>query len=285
MTFIATSRGIATHTIGFFSSHTSADDSRWITRMSVIILLGLIVLFVLDMLFKPEKHPFKQMLIQSRLAQIDPSAIRQKLQDSINGNYFSLDLNQIEQELKQLPWVFDISVRRRWPDTLIVSVEEIQPVAHWGLDKWINIDGELVSIQPGGENLVLPKLSGHRQDSLIIWKHFRRWQGWFSTTGLKLESLKLDNRHSWLLGLSLTDLARSRFSTDQNKMAQDKMIMDIIVDGDASDAKLKRLIGVLKLQDFSNLQDIMTIDLRYPNGFAMRRKPESEINQHEEAGT
>jgi len=60
----------------------------------------------------------------------------------------STDLAAIRQRLLAMPWVADASVSRRLPDTLMVHIEERQPVALWqhqGRFRLIDIKGQVLA--------------------------------------------------------------------------------------------------------------------------------------------
>ncbi|MFN7709644.1 MAG: cell division protein FtsQ/DivIB [Holosporales bacterium] len=44
---------------------------------------------------------------------------------------FSLDLEEIQRRLADVPWVRDAQVQRRWPRTLYLRITEHHPIAYW----------------------------------------------------------------------------------------------------------------------------------------------------------
>jgi len=69
----------------------------------------------------------------------------------------------VRENVKKLPWVYEASVRRQFPDTLIVEVQERQPLALWqneGTHKLIDDQGQIVPIDDLGEYKKLLVVSG-----------------------------------------------------------------------------------------------------------------------------
>ena len=57
------------------------------------------------------------------------------------GNFFNLDVNDVQEKVAKLPWVYSVSVRKKWPDELKIYVVDQKPIAHWNGDFLINENG------------------------------------------------------------------------------------------------------------------------------------------------
>ena len=82
----------------------------------------------------------------------------------INGTFFTADLAQTKAAFESLPWVRSASVRRQWPDRLVVRLEEHRALARWndeGGARFVSIHGEAFNA-PGETALGarLPLLTG-----------------------------------------------------------------------------------------------------------------------------
>ncbi|WP_223669468.1 cell division protein FtsQ/DivIB [Kangiella shandongensis] len=57
--------------------------------------------------------------------------------------FFTMDMQQVEEQLLQLPWIKAAQLRKVWPDTLQVMVQEHQPIAYWGEAGVVSQQGEV----------------------------------------------------------------------------------------------------------------------------------------------
>ena len=253
--------------------HTENKRAR-VTMAAVLIAVVMVGLLVADRLYHPEKFRIEQIKVRGQFVQITDAQLKAAVEYTLDGNYFSADLTEIENSLEAMPWVFSASVRRQWPSTLVVDVEEVRPIANWGENKWLNATGDLVDRQQ--HSTFLPQLGGPDSMQQQIWKSFRTWHGMFAAHGLALEKLEFDERELWYLTLSLTALALDRNNTpnispdtlatgEPNQTAEVIMIVD---NGDAT-ARIQRLIDALNSQLIAEFPNMRSIDLRYPNGFAI----------------
>lgn len=79
--------------------------------------------------------PIRQIELEGELSRHSLAAIRAHAAPLVAGHFLSLDLQQSREVFEQLPWVRHAVVRRVWPDTLRVTLEEHRAVAQWqGLD-------------------------------------------------------------------------------------------------------------------------------------------------------
>ncbi len=77
----------------------------------------------------PTVLPIDDVAVTGDLNFVDRKKIESIVKNNINGGYFTVDLHIMRDELKQLPWIKNISLRRQWPAKLDVIITERTPVA------------------------------------------------------------------------------------------------------------------------------------------------------------
>ncbi len=260
---------------------------RWIITIVALLLAVIMLLFVVDRLFDPQQFRIKAIEVHGRFNHVDGAQVKQIVETALVGNYFSVSLHRLENEITQIPWVFSASLRRQWPSTIVVQVVEVQPMARWGNDKWLNFTGDLVDRQDGGQEDVeaLPVLSGPDNQKQIVWKAFQQWSERFDSSGLSLEKLHLDSRGLWWLTLSLGTLALNNDQSNQafpssGQTSIDRQSVIMVVDKMHSFFRIQRFIAALNQQLIAQFPQMQTIDLRYPNGFAISWRGSQAQTQH-----
>lgn len=249
--------------------------SRWMVVCAAIFSFLLVSVFAADYLFNPNKFRITGIEVSGRLQNVAGDEITRVVEASLQGNYFSASLHSIERELEALPWVHAVSTRRRWPATLLVRVTEIQPVANWSETHWLNFTGDLVAREPlpaGHEFVDLPSLAGPDDRAMEVWRQFQFWSSQLAPSGLELAGLTLRPHGLWQLELTLGALA----SASENVPAAGFRVT-MMVDDDRAGAHIKRFVNTLDQQLITRFVDMQSIDLRYPNGFAVRWRDKMNI--------
>ncbi len=62
---------------------------------------------------------------------IDAETLRNTIAAKLGDPLLSIDINVMQARITALPWVKDVRVRRVWPDKLLISIDERQPLAIW----------------------------------------------------------------------------------------------------------------------------------------------------------
>ena len=255
--------------------------SPWVIGLVSLLVLGMLGLYLIDRLYNPAQFRIEQIAVTGQFQHVAVEQVREVVADSLDGNYFSASLDGIEQRIEDMPWVFEATVRRQWPSTLKVHIEEVQPIARWGEDQWLNASGDLVERE--ASDMVLPLLDGPESQQESVWRSFSQWHGMFASHGISLDRLRLDARQLWYLSLSLTPLAKGRdelvIAADQGRALDQAEVVMIVDDSDAT-ARIERLIGALNNQLIAEFPAMKSIDLRYPNGFAIDwiSRPPNPVN-------
>ena len=194
---------------------------------------------------------------QGTLHHVSASTIRGTALPRIRGNFFTANLNDVRAAFEAVPWVRRATVRRAWPNGLIVTVEEHRPLGTWGEDgRLLSVAGEvftanLAEAEDEGE---LPAFFGPAGSEKEVVTRFHDFRKWFGQAGLKPETVRLSGRYAWTVKLDngiTVELGRER-------------------DMDTLKARVERLVNVYP-QLVARLQDrIESVDMRYPNGLALR---------------
>ena len=61
---------------------------------------------------------------EAPLRYVDAATVRSAALPRIRGNFFTADLSAVRTAFEMVPWVQRASVRREWPNKLVVSVDE-----------------------------------------------------------------------------------------------------------------------------------------------------------------
>lgn len=97
---------------------------------------------------------------------VDTDTVRDLLGLAHGRNLLSVDLEALAREVTEHPWVARAEVTRRLPDTLIVEVEEYEPVALLAAGAMYLVDrsGRPFKRREPGEGVGLPVVTGVRLD-------------------------------------------------------------------------------------------------------------------------
>lgn len=181
--------------------------------------------------------------------------LRRTAERNAGGNFFTIDLDVVRHAMQSVPWVRQASVRRVWPDTLVIGVEEHQPLGIWGESRLINTFGELfvASIGEAEQDGPLPMLGGPDGSERLVLRRYEDLRHWLADLGRKPETVTLSARHAWTVRLD--DETTLVLGRDQGVPIEDRV---------------KRWAAV-----FPHVQEQLdrkaeVIDLRYPSGFAIR---------------
>ncbi len=199
--------------------------------------------------------PLREVNVEGQLNHVTREQIRLIVDKHLKGNFFTLDLVKVRDAFQKLPWARQVSVRRRWPDKLDVAIEEHQALARWGNIALVNTQGELFHAASDAD---LPVFYGPGNGVLEVTQHYGKFSEILGQANMHVTQVTLSPRRSWEVATQegmLIALGREDMETRLSKFAL------------AYQSTLSQL----------NVK-ITYADLRYPNGFAVR-KPAQTLQQ------
>ena len=228
---------------------------------AIVSLTIFFAVFLADQVLRPGYFTIESIHIEGSQYRVDPRIIERTAWRSVHGNYFSVNLNAIEEQLKEIPGIYAVAVRRVWPGALRILIteseglakwSELRPDASWGAERFVNL--------PLGRVLgQIPELSGPAKRRQAV-----------------LNTYLETDRRLWPLGLEITavNLTHAGDWTFRIRSSQfDASVGFLLVVG--------RQDPVVKVSDFAQVfevaldgqaDSIAAVDLRYPSGLAVRWK-------------
>jgi cell division protein FtsQ len=183
---------------------------------------------------------------------IDHQAVQYSVGPMVDRGFFGVEVEAIKDKLMQISWVSDVSVRRLWPDQVLVTITEKNPIAHWNNTSVLSSAGDLFIPNLGSAPGELPQFFGPEGKQIFVMEYYNRLNGLLTPLHFKVARLELTPTHLWNVtldnGMKLT-VAHKDFLTRFSHFVK---VYPKIVGGRAS--------------------DIDYVDLRYPNGLAVRWK-------------
>ncbi len=191
------------------------------------------------------------------LRHVNKLTLRAGVVGRIKGNFFTANLEQVRLAFESVPWVRKATVRREWPDQLIVEVDEHQVLGTWGEDgRLLSVRGDVftANLAEADEDRVLPQLEGPPGSEKEVYARFEELQAWFAPLGLAPGKLRLSSRYAWTVeldnGMSVA-LGREPDKTTLKK-------------------RVDRLVNIYPQLAALLPDGIDSVDMRYPNGLALR---------------
>lgn len=193
--------------------------------------------------------PIHYVRIEGELIHLDPVQVTRVLQSHLQGGYFAVDLQAIEQEISRCAWIDRVEAARVWPDAVQLKVVEQRPVAIWGRNAYLNQRGDVFAPGILQSHQGLPHLDGPSgQEKRLLTVLYGLNQAW-KQQGVKVADLSLSARMAWALKLD-----------NGLKIVFGKQDPVVVTE------RLEKLLPRLGEKRFS---DLSLIDVRYANGLAL----------------
>jgi cell division protein FtsQ len=177
------------------------------------------------------------------------------LRPRLQPGFLALDLQPVRELFEDLPWVRQAVVRREFPNRLRVTLREHQAVAWWnasGSGQLVDTDGTVFDASPDdGDNL--PELAGPDGQAARVLALYRTLAPELERLELGLERLELTDRGAWRARLD------SGAVVELGRGTSDELL-----------ARLNRFTATLSQLDARYAGALQSVDLRYPNGYALR---------------
>lgn len=202
--------------------------------------------------------PIRYVQVEGAFQYIDKDNIQMKISPLVQAGYFSIDLQAIQQSVMSLPWAESVQVQRIWPDRLKLRIYEQKPIMRWQAHSLLNERGEVfrpLNIDRFQSLAVLYAPNEQRHELLEV---MHGLSVSLMDQGLYLTEFRVNERQSWLL------------SMENGLTIQLGRLQPL--------EKFSQLIKALIVSGGDLVSKMAYIDMRYPNGYAVRWRENEEIS-------
>lgn len=196
--------------------------------------------------------------------QVSTRQVAEIVEKTVTGNFFTADLTRVRDALEMLPWVASATVRRIFPDKLVVELRRHKPMALYEDGRIISDEGVLFAANPeeaGG--VKLPVFYGPAQQVNTMAQAYARLDDVVAPLGVEITDFQISDRASWSLVFS-----SERIPPTQVELGRDDEGLESVA---------SRLKAFVKVYD-KVCEDLggppASVDLRYVEAFAAARPDE-----------
>jgi cell division protein FtsQ len=189
----------------------------------------------------------RQLEVVGDTAHVTRAQVETIVKNELQGTFFTLNLPRLRVAFVKLPWVREVTLRRRWPAKLEVTIAEHVPLARWGNAALVNTHGEVFDAAYDGKLPIFIGPSGTSKEIAIQYDFFRRQ---LASIDAKPVMVQVTPRRAWQVKLENGPTLELGREDVEARLARYIQVHD-------------RTVGALKRR-------IDYVDLRYANGFAVR---------------
>jgi len=243
--------------INNLTKNESKPKIHWSFWVGVSFFVGVIFTvlssswYLTEQMVVKDNMPISSLNITGEIRYTQRSEIVTALENINLSNFFQVDVNEVQDKIEQLPWVYSVSVRKQWPDELKIYLVDQTPVAVWNGDFLINSHGNVFQADIAQIKTNIPQFFGPEGSENIALENFNNFNKLLKFAELSIDELVLSERFSWQLTLNdgvLLNLGR------EDRFARISRFMDLY-----SQIKLRH----------RNDQQVDYVDLRYDTGAAV----------------
>jgi cell division protein FtsQ len=209
--------------------------------VSLVLVLYGTVRYVLSL----PVFPLRTVELTAEPQRVPTELLEKVVREQMSGNFFTVDLDKTRQAFEKLPWVRKVSVRRKFPWSLEVDVEEHVALARWNDKDLVNTHGEVFS---GKVEQPLPVFIGQPDTSVQVTQMYGELNSALQPLHQQIAQISLSPRFAWQVKLDkgmVLELGREEMQE-----------------------RLSRFVKVYPYSLASMTRPVNHVDLRYHNGFA-----------------
>jgi cell division protein FtsQ len=203
-----------------------------------------------------ESLPIRYVRTEGVFQYLTTEEVKAALLPLVTTSIFDADMQRIQETVTKLAWVKDASVERVWPDTIDIKVHERKAYVRWGEKGLLTEYGELFMPKNVNQFQSLLLVEGPKQQEAKTLEIMKGVKTALEDQDFELAEFKVNDREAWQIKL--------------------KTGLEILLGRTGQLKKLQRFLDTLPVLGQEKIAAMASVDLRYPNGYAVSWKPDSE---------
>ena len=196
--------------------------------------------------------------VRGELQHVTSASVRAAVAGRLKGNYLTMRLDDTRRLLEGVPWVARASVRRVWPNRLLVTLVEHRALGVWDDGRLLSDQGELFVANPAEAEVhgPLPAFQGPASAARDAARRYYEFTAQLAPLGMSIAAVDVSERRSWSLQVATADGAPTRLELGRE------------TDAMALNYRMAQIVAAYPMVAARVGGTPQSIDARYPNGLA-----------------
>jgi cell division protein FtsQ len=231
------------------------DNPRQLNLLALACMLAAVAMLASGVIAWAVRQPvfaLHRVVVDGALTRASRAHLETVIREELKGTFFTLGLARARASLERIPWVKSAALRRQWPDHLLITITEHEPLARWNDTGLVDTEGAVFGADYDGE---LPLFVGPEGKAAEVAARFREFGAILRPRALAIVELHLSERGAW----QLRTRGRAALAIELGRDAPAERLARFVL-------YQPRTVGAL---DRAGVR-VESVDLRYRNGFAVR---------------
>ena len=255
----------------FYKLWNCPNSMTTVTRIVLMFSVLCLIITMLPWFFSQPNFHLKYLILNissDNVQHVKPKELKKLVIMELNGTALTTDLGPIYKSVLSHPWIKEATVRRIWPNKILVNLVEHNIIGVWSDGRFVTQAGKLLQFDKlqsesinKEKNCFLLKLDGPNETVTAVLDKARMISKKAIKVGLQTTGVQLTNQYDW----------RVFFSNG----------MKMELGGENLETPLEK-----RLDNFFNSiawvrtkikKDLISVDLRYAQGFAFEESKISSV--------
>ncbi len=222
---------------------------KWMLVLVILAAIGVGGTRLHDYAMDARRFPIQEVKIIGDQKAISQSQLRQMLKPYLKQGFFGIKVGNLQTELHELGWVQDLSIRRKWPHTLVIHLREYKLRARLQDDYGITEEGLLIEPKVDNYPQGIVQILGPKEAYKEMYDNLNTMEAMLAPLELKLKLIVMAPRGAWTIKLD----------NGLEVFLGKKQVLQ----------RLARFVAVYPKIIATQTRPISYIDLRYTSGLAV----------------
>ena len=215
-------------------------------------LLIFFILFVFGFIYVSINQPITDINIEGDLKRVSKKGLESVVSDLKDQGFLIVNQSKYKDKLEAIDWVKSVKINKEWPNTINLIVVEDDVIGLWNQRLLLNSSGELYALDQRVVPDELIQFFGPEDRENEVYNRYKLYNDELATRGILIEEIELDLRGSWVITIR---------PSIKIKLGEDNV-----------EERFERFLTIWDQSLLENFELISYIDLRYSEGFVIKRK-------------
>lgn len=173
----------------------------WLARLCAALAALIFMLGALRWLVHRPWFDLRRVELRGDLTHVSRASVRAAIAGRLRGNFFTVPLDDVREAFESVPWVAAASVRRAWPNRLIVTLREHRALGLWSDGRLLSDSGRLFVANVAEAEIYGPlaQFDGPEAAASEAARRYYEFAARLAPLALTVSGLEISDRASWAL--------------------------------------------------------------------------------------